>query len=323
VKKLWSLVTTVQLAWAALIANCLVILQGAIVRITGSGAGCGRHWPACNGEIIPLSHTTESLIEFSHRLLSLFVLILGAALLARVIRQRKQNRPLFISGVASFVLLLNEAMLGALTVLWGLTGDTVSTARGLMVATHLINSVLLVGALTLTVVYARKNAPPAPNLAKQGTLLTVLAVGLIGMLVLMFSGGIAAMGNTMFPSENLSQGVAADFDPNSHILIRLRVLHPIIAITVGVYLFLSLGLSWLIKPVKEAKRLSQTLFSVYVIQLVIGMVNWAFLAPSIVQLLHLATAVLAFGLLTALSAYALGLPASRPSSLFRRTIKEA
>ena len=122
----------------------------------------------------------------------------------------------------------------------------------------------------------------------------------------MFSGGIAAMGNTMFPSESLREGIAADFDPESHPLIRLRILHPLIAITVGVYLFLSLGLSWWMKPVPQAKRIAQGLFTVYVAQLIVGTVNLAMLAPIVLQLLHLMLAVASFAILAAYSAYALG-----------------
>ncbi len=40
-------------AWGVLLWNVLVALWGAYVRATGSGAGCGSHWPTCNGEILP------------------------------------------------------------------------------------------------------------------------------------------------------------------------------------------------------------------------------------------------------------------------------
>ena len=299
-----------RLAWAALLGNTVVILQGAFVRATGAGAGCGSHWPTCNGTIVPLGAGVETLVEFSHRLLSFAVLTLGVWLLVRAFRARRAQPGLFVFATAAFVFLIVEALLGAATVLLGLTGETASTARGVMVATHLVNSLLLVGTLTLTVVYARSRAPWPLRIAHQGGVATVLLVGLVGMLVLMFSGGVAALGNTMFPSESLRAGLAADFDPASNILIRLRLLHPVIAVAVGIYLFLALGLSRLLKPVPEAGRLAQVLFGVYLAQLAIGTLNLAFLAPVALQLLHLGTAVLAFALLTALSAYTLGYAAA-------------
>lgn len=300
--------STPALAWTALVGNVLVILQGAVVRATGSGAGCGSHWPSCNGQIVPLAPTTATLIEFSHRLLSLAVLLVGAWLLHRAWRSRHENRGLFVFASAGFAFLIVEALLGAATVLFGLTGENASMARGLMVASHLVNSVVLVGVLTVTVLYAtgRGRWPLRPG--SQGLLAITLGVGLIGMLVLTFSGGIAAMGNTIFPSDTLVEGIAADFDPDSHPLIRLRILHPLIAITVGIYLFLSLGLAWWLKPAREGRGISRALLGTYLVQLVIGTLNLAFLAPIVLQLLHLPVAVLAFALLSALSATLLGSP---------------
>ena len=300
--------STVKLAWLTLGVNLLIILQGAVVRATGSGAGCGSHWPLCNGEVVPLAPTTETLVEYSHRLLSLSALVLGGWLLSRAFRARQDSPALFGAAAASFVFLIFEALLGAATVLLGLTGDNATLGRGVLVATHLVNSVLLVGALTLTLVYARKGAPRALSLHGQSLVGITLSVGLVGMLLLIFTGGIAAMGNTMFPSDSLAAGFRADFDPASHLLIRLRVLHPLIAISVGLYLFLSLGLSWWLKPVAEARHIARILFGVYVAQLLVGTLNLAFLGPIGLQLLHLLMAVSAFALLSALTAYTLGLP---------------
>lgn len=300
--------STVKLAWLTLTVNLLIILQGAVVRATGSGAGCGSHWPLCNGEVIPLAPTTETLIEYSHRLLSLSALLLTAWLLSRAFRSRRERPALFGAALVSFIFLIFEALLGAATVLLGLTGENETVGRGVMVASHLVNSMLLVGALTATLVYARKHAPERPTLRGQGLVGTTLLIGLAGMLLLIFSGGIAAMGNTMFPSESLSAGFAADFDPASHLLIRLRLLHPIIAITIGIYLFLSLGLSWWLKPVREARGLSRVLFTVYLAQLIVGTLNLTLLGPIPLQLLHLSLAVLAFALLSALTVFTLGTP---------------
>lgn len=305
-----STISTVRLAWLTLGVNMLIILQGAVVRISGSGAGCGSHWPLCNGEIVPLTPSTETLVEYSHRLLSFGALVLGGWLLSRAYRARRATPAFFGAASASFAFLILEALLGAATVLLGLTGDNATVARGLLVATHLVNSVLLVGALTATLIYARPNAPGVPKLRGQGLVGATLSVGLIGMLLLTFSGGVAAMGNTIFPSESLAAGLAADFDRASHLLIRLRILHPLIAISVGLYLFLSLGLSWWLKPVPRARHIARLLFGVYVTQLLVGALNLTLLGPVGLQLLHLLLAVLSFSMLSALIAYTLGLPAT-------------
>ncbi|HET8986117.1 MAG TPA: COX15/CtaA family protein [Trueperaceae bacterium] len=287
--------------------NVVVILQGAFVRISGSGAGCGSHWPTCNGTVVPLDPSLETAIEFSHRLLSFAVLLLGVWLMRTAFRTRAERPGFFAFATASLVFVVIEALIGGATVLLGLTGDNTSIARGVWVASHLVNSLLLVGALSATVVYASRRPPAYPLLlARQGGVSTVLMVALLAALVLCFTGGIAAMGNTIFPSESLAEGIRADFDPESHLLIRLRFLHPLIAITVGVYLFVALGLGWYLKPVPEARRIAQVLLGVYLAQLVVGSFNLAFLAPMALQFLHLLLAVAAFALLASLAVTQLG-----------------
>lgn len=296
-----------SLAVTALVANVIVILQGAVVRATGSGAGCGSHWPTCNGSVVPLNPTLETGIEFSHRLLSLVVLLLGLWLLMRARRERATRPGLAVFATISFGFLVFEALIGGATVILGMTGDNTTVARGIWVASHLVNSLLLIGALAGTVVYAQKKAPSWPlRIEAQGAVATLWIVGIVAMLVLSFTGGIAAMGNTIFPSESLAEGLRADFDPSSHPLIRLRALHPLIAVTVGVYLFVSLAFAWHIKPVPAAKRTAQALLGVYVLQMLIGVVNLAFLAPIPLQLLHLGVAVASFALLSALGISLLG-----------------
>jgi len=302
-------VNIARLAGWALGLNILVILQGAFVRATGSGAGCGRHWPTCHGEAVPLSGNLQSLIEYSHRGLSGLVLLLGLWLLVRGIQERADRPGFFWFTVAAAVLVISEALLGAATVLFELTGDNVSTARGIMVASHLVNSMLLVAALTGVFVYSLRKPPAWPlRLRQQPLLATVFGFGFLLMLVMMFSGGIAAMGNTMFPSETLADGVAMDFSADSHPLIRLRILHPIIAITVGIFMFLTLGYTRMRKPVPEALGPTRALFAVYVVQFIVGIVNFALLAPVVLQIIHLALAVATFSLYTAVGAVTLGYP---------------
>jgi cytochrome c oxidase assembly protein subunit 15 len=59
-----------QFAWAVLVYFSAVILWGSLVRATGSGAGCGDHWPLCNGTMIQHSQRVDTMIEFTHRITS-------------------------------------------------------------------------------------------------------------------------------------------------------------------------------------------------------------------------------------------------------------
>ncbi len=291
-------VKTQQIAWAALIINAVVILQGAVVRVTGSGAGCGRDWPRCQGELLPLTHGLATWIEFSHRALSGLALLPGVWLLFRAMRLRHTMPGFMRMAALSIVFLLVEALIGAGTVLAGLTGDNVSTARGLLVAFHLLNSLALMGVLALATLYSRPGQPWPPAWQGKTGLKLLMGLGLLGMLVLMFSGGIAAMGNTMFPPESLQAGLVEDFSAQSHPLIRLRLLHPFIAIAVGGWLWLTLGWTSLTCPVAQASRFRKLLVWVYGLQLIAGATNLALPGPVLLQLLHLGLALLAFMLWT-------------------------
>lgn len=106
-------------ALASTIGMLLILLGGALVSKTGSGMGCGRHWPGCNGQLIPDEITAEVLIEFSHRLVtgSVGILIVVLAVWSwKSIGHRRETK--FLSIMAVFFLIL-QALIGAAQVLWG------------------------------------------------------------------------------------------------------------------------------------------------------------------------------------------------------------
>src|ERR1019366_3079756 len=69
-----------RFAWGVLAYNVAVILWGALVRATGSGAGCGGHWPLCNGDVLPDVSKIGTVIELTHRIMSGVALLLVAAM---------------------------------------------------------------------------------------------------------------------------------------------------------------------------------------------------------------------------------------------------
>src|SRR5437588_1058132 len=81
-----------RLAWLAATCTYLLIILGAIVRITGSGLGCGEHWPLCNGRLLP-PLDLRTLIEYGHRLAAGAVSILVGALAAYACRLRHRPPP--------------------------------------------------------------------------------------------------------------------------------------------------------------------------------------------------------------------------------------
>ena len=106
-----------RLAWLIVAYNIGVILWGAYVRASGSGAGCGSRWPLCNGEILPSIIQSQTLIEFIHRVTSAFSIVIVSFLVVWCWRRTsKGNWPRY-SAVFGIVLLFNEVLLGALLLL--------------------------------------------------------------------------------------------------------------------------------------------------------------------------------------------------------------
>src|SRR3982074_1784785 len=101
----------VRFAWGVVGDNVLVILWGALVRATGSGAGCGNHWPLCNGQVIPLSPRVDTVIEFTHRCMTGGAALVVVGLLLWTFRATIKGQAARVTAVASMVLLLNEALL--------------------------------------------------------------------------------------------------------------------------------------------------------------------------------------------------------------------
>lgn len=107
------------LAVASSVGMLLILLGGALVTKTDSGMGCGRHWPGCNGQLIPDEITVEVLIEFSHRLVTgaVGILIVALAIWAwKALGHVRETK--FLSIMAVFFLIL-QALIGAAQVKWG------------------------------------------------------------------------------------------------------------------------------------------------------------------------------------------------------------
>ena len=273
-------------AWGTLALNILVILWGAYVRATGSGAGCGSHWPTCNGEVIPRDPSVQTLIEYSHRASSGLALLAVFGLMFLVARAFPAGTAARKGAIASVILILTEAALGAGLVIFGLVEDNDSIARGISMALHLGNTFLLLAALSLTAYWAGGGAPPAGGSigGKAGRLFwfSIAITMLIGV-----SGAIAALGDTLFPASSLAEGFAADFSPTSHIFIKLRTFHPFLAVAGSGILLMLIGAVRREKREQPARKFASALNALVFVQLAAGGINIVLLAPIWMQILHL------------------------------------
>lgn len=292
--------------WGVLMFNILVILWGAWVRISGSGDGCGSHWPLCNGEALPISPSTQTLIELSHRLTSALAGLLTLGLVAWAFWAFPAKHPARFGAVWSFIFILIEGILGAGLVLLGLTGEDKSLARGISLPLHFANTMLLLGTFAYTAVVA--HSPRRPSLHGWGRAAGMAWFAVLGTISLGMLGAFAALGNTLFPSASLAEGIRADFSLDASFFIQLRILHPILAVIMAVVLF-NLP-RWLPTGHTPAQQAGIAHWGHYVrvilgIQMLAGMLNWMLLAPTWLQISHLLLACVLWLALVLLLSYAL------------------
>lgn len=271
--------------WIVLLYTIVVILWGAVVRATGSGAGCGDHWPLCNGEVIPRAPEVETLIELSHRITSGLLLFMVAWMTYQAFKLYPKGDIVRKGAVATLVFVIIEALIGAMLVLFELVAHNASLTRAFSMAAHLVNTLLLLAAMTLTGLWARGVA--APVLRNQGRLVSWTVVGVLMMMLLGASGGIAALGDTLFPNTTFVDGLYKNLDTTSNILLRLRVAHPAIAVGTGFVMVIIAQLFRGAFPTPQISKTANILIGAYVAQLVLGTINVVLLAPIPIQILHL------------------------------------
>jgi len=275
-----------RFAWAVLAYFIAVILWGTLVRATGSGAGCGEHWPLCNGTVMQHSPRVDTMIEFTHRITSGISFFSAVALLVWTFAGTVRGHLARPMAVASVTLTLVEAILGALLVMLGLTAQSQSPLRAPYLALHLTNTLLLLAALTLTAhMLSRKHGYLRGSVrlvAPFGAGLAIFIVLVVGV-----TGSLAALGDTLFPASSLGSALAQDFSASSEWLIRWRWTHPTVAFLASVFLI------WLL--VRAAQRsahwdnrpLSAVVLLLLAAQYVLGVLDVMLLAPVWLQVAHL------------------------------------
>jgi heme A synthase len=264
--------------------NLLVIVWGAYVRATGSGAGCGSHWPLCNGDLLPDTSYQATFIEFAHRISSGVALLLVVVLVAWCVRRYAPGSAMRITAWLTLLFITIEALLGAGLVVFELVAENTSTVRAVWMALHLANTFLLLAPLVLHAWWASGGARvrALPDMA----LTLALGVALAGMLLLGISGAVAALGDTLFPARSLAEGLRQDLSP-PHVLVRLRLLHPPLAALVGAYLLIVAWLAQRRAATRTSRRLALLLTLLFGIEVGVGIVNVVLLAPVPIQLVHL------------------------------------
>jgi cytochrome c oxidase assembly protein subunit 15 len=279
----WTSKGVQRFAWSVLVYNVAVILWGSIVRATGSGAGCGEHWPLCNGTVMQHSPRMETMIELTHRVTSGIALIAMLALLAWTFAATTKRHLARASVVAAAILTFNEALLGALLVLLGKVAHDQSTSRAVYLSLHLANTLLLLAALALTAHFLSRSVGYMRGSVEYRST-GVASVGMLATLFVGVSGSLAALGDTLFPATSFRSALAQDFSANSTWLLRIRWLHPTLGFIAGAFI------CWLIFNGAWRGRnrgLAMSVVALLALQYALGAADIALLAPTWMQIVHL------------------------------------
>lgn len=275
-----------RFAWATLLCNVAVVLWGAYVRATGSGAGCGNKWPVCGGDVLGAAAKAQTIIEFTHRATSGLALLMVGGLVVWSWRVTTRGDWARYSAILAAVFLANEALLGAALVLLGHVAQDRSSARILFLCLHFGNTLLLLAMLALTAWWLR--ADSRLRLIRKPREVVAIGIGLFATMVIGITGAIAALGDTLFPAVSLRSSLAQDFGSGTPALLRLRLVHPIVAVTAAAYVL------WVVfalgRRLERLSRASITLMILFFAQIGVGIVNVLLLAPIWLQILHLCVA---------------------------------
>ena len=303
-----------RFAWSVLAFFIATILWGAVVRATGSGAGCGEHWPLCNGTILQPSPTLHTIIELSHRVSagaidSILILILIVWTWRRTVAGHLAR---WVAGLTVF-LTITEGALGAVLVEYGLTAQSRSPMRAPVEALHLSNTLLLLASLALTAhMLGRRLAFRWKDIRIRAALSS--ALGLLAIMAVGVTGSMAALGDTLFPATSLSNALAQDLAADSNWLLRWRWTHPTLAILATIFLI------WLLihaakradpftsESVISNRKLAAIVVALLMAQSFMGAVDVWLLAPVWMQILHLLGADLLWTALVVLTARLTFLP---------------
>jgi cytochrome c oxidase assembly protein subunit 15 len=296
----WYMSSFTRYAWGVLGWNLAVVAWGSYVRATGSGAGCGAHWPLCNGEVIPRAAAVSTAIEFTHRASSGAGLFLVVTLVIWASLRFPRHHAALKAAVAAGVLLVTEALVGASLVLFGWVGQSTAPARGWVMALHLVTTFLLLGAVTLCA--ALGDGPGKLELRGRGVLNPVMAVALGATLVAGLTGAIAALGDTLYPARSLLDGLRQELGPGTHTLLRLRLLHPFAAAGAAIAILAAARLVLKARLEEPARGRAMAVIALIGVELVLGPINVALLAPVWLQIVHLAVADLTWVTLVLLAA---------------------
>jgi cytochrome c oxidase assembly protein subunit 15 len=279
-----------RLSIVALVVACTHLVFGAIVRISGSGMGCGNHWPKCNGYWFPPLNRPDLIIELSHRYLAAILVTTVALLVVVAFRHRREagvggSGGALFSAMAAFGAVLTAAILGAVTVKFQ-NAPWATVAHWLVAMTLLAlvaTTSIRAGALGGARARSQRGTARAARSTRVAAAMAILAVALGGSTA-KFEG--AAVGCTTVPMCGPNPNVAAS-------AVYLQMTHRTVAILLVLHLA---GVVMMLRKRRATEapvvvKAAVIAFSAVLLQLVIASAMVLLHLPAVLRSLHEATGV--------------------------------
>jgi cytochrome c oxidase assembly protein subunit 15 len=273
-------------SWALIIYTIIIIAWGAWVRISGSGDGCGDHWPLCHGAAIPLGGSTKTWTEVAHRYSTAIfgVFVLAQLFAIRRLTDETNSARRWVWWTLLFT--ATEALIGRMLVTKGLVNESTSLSRMYVMPLHLVNTSLLLFSEVMTAESLAFGTRARIRGSARRWSLAIAA----SLLLLLTTGAIAALGSHLLPAASLTAGLAADLAATSHPAVRLRILHPILGLLIPLGVFLYLSAAVKNGPPAHLKRIYRHFATTAVCMIVLGIATLTLLAPTWLKLAHLTMA---------------------------------
>ncbi|HJU89887.1 MAG TPA: COX15/CtaA family protein [Gemmatimonadaceae bacterium] len=228
------------LSYLALVVGFAHIVFGAIVRITGSGMGCGDHWPKCHGQWFPPLDRPDLIIEITHRYLALALLLVLALLAVAAWRRRDEAGVAGRGGLmrvagAALALWIAPALLGAVTVWLGNTplATVAHKILALALLAVLAAAVIRAGGFGADQLYEGDLTPRTTRASYAAVGLALVVIGL-GALTAKFPGATTAcLGFPLCNGQLVPDGGAAHVQLTHRIFAFLLAFH-VLGLTSGI-----------------------------------------------------------------------------------------
>lgn len=289
-----------KFAWFVLLYNLAAVAWGVFVRASKSGDGCGTSWPLCDGASIPLNGDISRIVEASHRISTSMVGLWAIVMVVWAFRLFPKGHLARFASVGFFTMSIVEGLIGYALVANRLVVMNDSALRAGYMASHVVSTFLLLGFSVLAIQAAVMKSPI--ELKGQRAVGWILGIASVGIIFLGISGAISALGHQLKPVDNVLQ---AALNPATFWMVRLQPLHPLIAISIGLYLLLAGGLIQHLRPDENVRKAVRWMIGLYGIQLGLGAMNIWFSAPIVMQMVHLVMADINWISLVVLASYAM------------------